>query len=200
MAQLANQRFDAHCRVRPLAHDGHVHLDAWENKPGPGTPRLSSLSRYRPGAPVRGRRLVLASGARAGRWTRCPVLARPPPSLPGWLLAFEGALVTPLHWLGERLFTAHMIEHEVIMLLSAPVLVVARPLGAVLWALPQRWRQARWGVLRRQAAVRGTSGAGSPARSPRWACTKSRHLGLARSRLLRRGACKRLDMATGRST
>ncbi len=31
----------------------------------------------------------------------------------GWAL-LVGALVTPLHWLGERLFVAHMVEHEIL--------------------------------------------------------------------------------------
>jgi putative membrane protein len=50
------------------------------------------------------------------------------------------ALLSPLHWLGERLFVAHMIEHEVLMVIAAPLLAVARPVGAFLWALPQTWR------------------------------------------------------------
>jgi putative membrane protein len=58
----------------------------------------------------------------------------------GWaMLAL--ALLSPLHWLGERLFVAHMIEHEIIMVLAAPLLAVARPVGAFLWALPMRWRK-----------------------------------------------------------
>jgi len=68
----------------------------------------------------------------------------------GWLL-LVAALVSPLHWLGERLFTAHMTEHEILMALAAPLLVVARPVGAMAWALPPSWRptvggwcQARW--------------------------------------------------------
>jgi putative membrane protein len=66
----------------------------------------------------------------------------------GWaLLAL--ALVSPLHWLGERLFLAHMIEHELIMVVAAPLLAAARPVGALLWALPQSFRRglgrtARW--------------------------------------------------------
>ena len=32
----------------------------------------------------------------------------------GWL-TLSGALVSPLHWLGEHLFTFHMIEHEILM-------------------------------------------------------------------------------------
>lgn len=39
------------------------------------------------------------------------------------------ALVSPLHWLGEHLFTAHMLEHEILMVVAAPLLVLARPAG-----------------------------------------------------------------------
>lgn len=63
----------------------------------------------------------------------------------GWLLLFS-ALIAPLHWLGERLFAAHMVEHEVLMALAAPLLVLARPGGAMLWGFPSRWRSAVGGV------------------------------------------------------
>jgi putative membrane protein len=68
----------------------------------------------------------------------------------GWL-TLAGALVSPLHWLGEHLFTFHMIEHEILMAVSAPLLVLARPIGALLWSLPRRSRGlvGRW--LRRPA-------------------------------------------------
>jgi len=59
----------------------------------------------------------------------------------GWL-ALAGALLSPLHWLGEHLFTAHMIEHESVMAVAAPLLALARPLGAFLWALPAKVRRA----------------------------------------------------------
>jgi cytochrome c oxidase assembly factor CtaG len=68
----------------------------------------------------------------------------------GWL-SLLAALVTPLHELGEHLFTAHMIEHEVLMAVAAPLLAVSRPIGAFLHALPKTWRHglsraagARW--------------------------------------------------------
>lgn len=57
----------------------------------------------------------------------------------GWL-ALAGALVSPLHWLGEQVFTAHMVEHEVVMAVAAPLLAVSRPIGAVLWAIPPALR------------------------------------------------------------
>jgi putative membrane protein len=57
----------------------------------------------------------------------------------GWcVLALS--LLSPLHWLGERLFAAHMVEHELLMVVAAPLLVVSRPSAAMLWALPQTWR------------------------------------------------------------
>jgi putative membrane protein len=59
----------------------------------------------------------------------------------GWLALFV-ALVSPLHPLGEVLFSAHMTQHEVLMLVAAPLLVLGRPLVPFLWALPVGWRQS----------------------------------------------------------
>jgi putative membrane protein len=59
----------------------------------------------------------------------------------GWLTLFI-ALCSPLHWLGEHLFTAHMIEHELLMAVAAPLLAVSRPLGAFLRAFSKRARNA----------------------------------------------------------
>jgi PQQ-dependent catabolism-associated beta-propeller protein len=59
----------------------------------------------------------------------------------GWLV-LAGALVSPLHEAGERSFAAHMIEHELLMLVAAPLLVMSRPLGVLLWAFPARTRVA----------------------------------------------------------
>jgi putative membrane protein len=65
----------------------------------------------------------------------------------GWSLLVL-ALVAPLHNLGERLFVAHMLEHEILMAMAAPLIVVARPAGAMLWALPHGWRVVIGGVSR----------------------------------------------------
>jgi putative membrane protein len=56
----------------------------------------------------------------------------------GWL-ALVIALVSPLHAWGRVLFSAHMSQHEVLMLVAAPLLVLGRPLIAFLWALPLSW-------------------------------------------------------------
>jgi putative membrane protein len=56
----------------------------------------------------------------------------------GWLALFV-ALVSPLHAWGRVLFSAHMSQHEVLMLVAAPLLVLGRPLVVFLWAFPVNW-------------------------------------------------------------
>ena len=53
----------------------------------------------------------------------------------GWL-SLVIALVSPLHQAGERSFAFHMVEHEIIMLISALLLVASRSGPALLWAFP----------------------------------------------------------------
>jgi putative membrane protein len=59
----------------------------------------------------------------------------------GWLALFV-ALVSPLHPLGRVLFSAHMTQHEILMLVAAPLIVLGRPVIAFLWALPLSWARA----------------------------------------------------------
>src|SRR5947208_555124 len=40
------------------------------------------------------------------------------------------------------LFSAHMLQHEALMVVAAPLFVIGRPLGAWAWALPLAWRRA----------------------------------------------------------
>ena len=56
----------------------------------------------------------------------------------GWLSLFV-ALATPLHPLGSYLFSAHMAQHEILMLVAAPLLVLGKPLIAMLHAIPRSW-------------------------------------------------------------
>jgi putative membrane protein len=58
----------------------------------------------------------------------------------GWISMFI-ALVSPLHPWGEVLFSAHMTQHEILMLVSAPLFVLGRPFVAAMWALPLDWRK-----------------------------------------------------------
>src|SRR6185312_16401994 len=65
----------------------------------------------------------------------------------GWL-ALVLALVSPLDALGETLFSVHMVQHELLMVVAAPLLVLGRPLEAWAWSLPSPVVQALAGIGR----------------------------------------------------
>ena len=64
----------------------------------------------------------------------------------GWVTLLV-AMVSPLHPLGAALFSAHMVQHELLMVVAAPLLVLGRPVIPFLWALPVPWRRrvGGWG-------------------------------------------------------
>jgi putative membrane protein len=51
------------------------------------------------------------------------------------------ALFSPLDRLSAELFCAHMVQHELLMLGAAPLLVLGHPLPQFLWAFPRSARQ-----------------------------------------------------------
>lgn len=59
----------------------------------------------------------------------------------GWLV-LAAALAPPVDALAERSFAVHMLQHELLMVAAAPLLVLARPLPAFAWALPAGVRSA----------------------------------------------------------
>jgi putative membrane protein len=70
------------------------------------------------------------------------------------------ALASPLDALSDALFSAHMVQHLVLVLAAAPLLLLGRPWVPLLLALPAAWhrRLNRWrraGVAR--AAWRGAT-------------------------------------------
>jgi cytochrome c oxidase assembly factor CtaG len=68
------------------------------------------------------------------------------------LLSLAAALVSPLAWLSTVLFSAHMTQHEILMLVSAPLLVFGRPLLVLFWGLSSE-RRERIGRWTRRATV-----------------------------------------------
>ena len=58
----------------------------------------------------------------------------------GWVIVAI-ALLSPLHALGGVLFSAHMAQHELLMTVAAPLLVIGKPLIPFVWALSPRWRR-----------------------------------------------------------
>ena len=65
----------------------------------------------------------------------------------GWA-TLAVALVSPLHAMGGVLFSAHMTQHELLVTVAAPLLVLARPAGPMLWGLPARGRLQAVRVVR----------------------------------------------------
>jgi cytochrome c oxidase assembly factor CtaG len=59
----------------------------------------------------------------------------------GWCAAALPA-ITALHVLGRQVFVLHMLEHELLMVVAAPLLILARPLPVFLWGLPAPTRRA----------------------------------------------------------
>ena len=81
-------------------------------------------------------------------WRRLAKRASVPRSatlfLSGWtVLAL--ALVSPLHEAGEKSFTMHMIEHELIMLVASLLLALSSAGGVLAWGLPRPLRRALGG-------------------------------------------------------
>lgn len=63
------------------------------------------------------------------------------------------ALVSPLDAMGGTLFAAHMVQHELLVLAAAPLLVLGSPLVPFVWGLPPRARR-RAGAWARRRPVR----------------------------------------------
>jgi cytochrome c oxidase assembly factor CtaG len=103
---------------------------AWVLEPWAVVLLGASLALY-----VRGtRRVWYAAGH--GRGTRPIDLAA---FIAGWIV-LALALLSPIHAAGSVLLTAHMIQHELLILVAAPLLVLGRPIVPALWALPPTWR------------------------------------------------------------
>ena len=124
--------------VPASAHDGHSHAIGWTSSPEIVVPLavlfgldLAGFLRLRRRA-ERGRPRLKKGAARF---------------FAGWAI-LAGSLVSPLHGAGEVSFAMHMIEHELIMLPAALLLVAARPGPVLLWGLPAVLRSVIAPVVR----------------------------------------------------
>jgi cytochrome c oxidase assembly factor CtaG len=59
----------------------------------------------------------------------------------GWL-ALVIALSPPLDEWSEQWLAAHMVQHELLMIVAAPLMAVGAPLLGLLWAMPSRVRHS----------------------------------------------------------
>jgi putative membrane protein len=100
--------------------------EPWSAEPAIVIPLFALLGVYIIGAVRRGNLDLL-------RWRHASFAA-------GWT-TLALALTSPLHELGEQLFSAHMLQHEIMILVSAPLISAAQPGATCLWAFAPRHRQ-----------------------------------------------------------
>ncbi len=122
-----------------LCHDGATPSNwtqAWSWESGVVIPLVISGIWYGSGV-----RNIYCRNASAPAITRLQVAS----FWAGWLTLFI-ALDSPIHKLGEQLFSVHMSQHELLMVVAAPLLAMGRPLIALLFALPEgaRVRVGGW--------------------------------------------------------
>jgi putative membrane protein len=71
----------------------------------------------------------------------------------GWLILIV-ALMSPIAWLSEILFSVHMTQHTLLMLVAAPLLTFGQPLLVLLWEFGAAARTRITGGLLRPAVTR----------------------------------------------
>ena len=132
-----------------MAHDGHElaaeALHRWTFDPLVIVPLVVTAFLYAAGvARLRGH-----GGARRGMptWRIASFAA-------GWL-TIAVALVSPVAWLSEILFSVHMTQHTLLMLVAAPLMMFGHPLLVGLWAFNAPARERICATVL-QPSVRGT--------------------------------------------
>jgi putative membrane protein len=68
----------------------------------------------------------------------------------GWAAMFA-AVAPPIDAASSTSFSSHMAQHELLMLIGAPLMIVGRPILPWLWALPDRMRPAAAAGLQHRA-------------------------------------------------
>lgn len=63
-------------------------------------------------------------------------------SFAGGLAAVAVALLSPVDRVASALFSVHMVQHLLLVLVAAPLIVLGEPLAVTMWALPVRARRA----------------------------------------------------------
>ncbi len=64
------------------------------------------------------------------------------------------ALLSPIDTLQSLLFSVHMIQHELLMMIAPPLLLLANPFPIALWGMPASLRRAIGDMLHSKAIVR----------------------------------------------
>ena len=126
-----------HASIPALLHPGVDHAPGWNWDPGlilalAVTLVLFGLGLRRRGFPRSGR----MSWARVGAFV-------------GGLAALVAAIISPIDQHAEQQFSLHMVQHMILIVIVAPMLVAARPGATLLLGLPSSLTRALGGVWRR---------------------------------------------------
>lgn len=70
------------------------------------------------------------------------------------MLALAVALISPVDGVSAALFSMHMVQHLLLVMIAAPLLVMGQPHIAMLWALPRGTRRAIARGWRRMPTLR----------------------------------------------
>jgi putative membrane protein len=83
------------------------------------------------------------------------------------MAALAAALISPIDVLSDELGSVHMVQHMLIMMIAAPLIVLGAALTVMLWALPAPWRSTlgRWWKSGGTLTRLGDELAASPSRS-----------------------------------
>ena len=104
--------------------------------------------------------VVIAAATYVAGWLRLANRAARPPrpwrlgAAMGALAAISVALASPLDALAHQRFTAHMVQHLLLLTVVAPLALLADPFPVVLWALPAAARSALRRLFARGGALR----------------------------------------------
>lgn len=116
--------FPAAAHVAPDAHHGSLSLLDAVDPLGVALIALLGLIYFRGQLRLRRRSSAGTQSLRGAIWFWS-----------GWI-ALAAALSPPLESITGVSFAAHMAQHEILMLLAAPLLVLSRPQGVLIWGLP----------------------------------------------------------------
>lgn len=72
----------------------------------------------------------------------------------GGLAGVALALLSPVEALAHRSFTGHMVQHQLLIMVAPPLVLLGNPFPLVMWALPRPLRRAVQGWLTRGRRVR----------------------------------------------
>ncbi len=91
------------------------------------------------------------AGGGAASWPRLAALL-------GCLAAIVVALLSPLDAFQSTFLFAHMIQHELLMVVAAPLLLLGRPMAIGIWGAPAGVRQAMDRALQSRTLLRRITG------------------------------------------